>query len=246
MQKLATSLRLFAAALALCVAGTAFAQIVAEPAQDAGDIVVSPFGSMLQPNAVQTSGIIYDNTGGAANFGFSSTDLNSVWGDQVTTTGTGILSQARFSVFNSGSSAGTLLTATVLMQYYDAVTSSYLGGFSVNVNFGAGLGLGFYSVITVPGLDVLNIQLTTPNVIVLQKVTAKTGSASRLGFVSLNPITVGSSANSFYASSATVGGGVAGFYLNGSNAGNPAYQILTSDFPVPAQKSTWGRLKSLY
>src|SRR5215470_19695718 len=46
-------------------------------------------------------GDVYNNTNppAAANFGFSSTDLTSIWGDRVTTTGTGQLQENDFTVF---------------------------------------------------------------------------------------------------------------------------------------------------
>ncbi len=247
MRRFVTPLFLLIALFAVGAATNARA-LVGELARDAGDVGavpegVSPFATA--PQSAQATGTIYENTSSPVLFAFSSTDLTSIWGDQLTASGTGILSMAKFTVFNSGSSAGVLSTAAVQVQIYDSVTSAYLGGFTTNVNFG-GLAPGFFSTVTVNSLDALNISLTTPNLLVLQRLTSITGAATRLGFVSLNPPTVGSSPDSFYASSATVGGGAAGFYTSSSGPANPGYQLYVVDFPVPTQSSTWGRLKSLY
>ena len=249
MLKFATPLRILTLVFTLALGVTAGAHAqTGELARDAGDVGalpegVTPFGTA--PQVSQTTGAIYDNTGSPVLYGFSSTDLSSLWGDQIVASGTGLLSQARFTVFNSASSAGTLLTGTVQIQILDAITSASLGTFSTNVNFG-GLAPGFFSTVTVSSLDALNIAITTPSLIILQKLTAWTGTANRLGFVSQNPPTIGSSPDYFYASSATVGGGAAGFYTSSSGPANPGYRLYVIDFPVHGRTNTWGRLKSLY
>ncbi len=244
MRKIATTLRLTVAMLALSVAVASAQALVSEIVQPAGEIDVDFMGrTHITPNSTSFAGVVYDNTASTANTGFSSTSLTSVWGDELFTTNPGILSGFKFTVFNSGSSLGNLLTATCAISFYDGATAAYLGGFTTNVNFGTGLAKGFYSFVNVTGLDVLAITLNTTDVIVTQQITAKTGTANRLGFVSLDPPTVGSSDPDFYANSATVG--AAGWYTLSVNA-NLGYQVTVADLPVPAQKSTWGRLKSLY
>jgi hypothetical protein len=187
---------------------------------------------------------VYDNTASSPIFAVSSTDLNSQWGDELFTTNTGILSTLVFSLYNSGSSAGPLLTANVGVSLFDANTSALLGSFSTNVNFGAGLPTGFFSLITVTNLDPLLINLNVTDIIVIQAVTAKTGAANRLGIASLNPPTVGGSPNDMYINSLTVG--PAGFYTFQNGPANPGYQIQVALPPVGTHPTSWGRVKKLY
>lgn len=247
--KLATTLRLSLAALALGAwAGAASAQLTAEP-------VGTFFGYTLHNHLTNTTQVqpaapaalplvVYDNMTAAVQGGFSSTDLGAVWGDQVATTGTGTLEEAACTIYNSSSSAGPVLTAVFSLDYYDAVSFAYLGGFVSNVNFGSGLPPGYYSDVTFTGLDPLAIDLNVTDVIVLQSVSSFTGTATRLGIVLKDPPAVGSSGPEFYADASTVG--TAGWYtLTGINA-NPGYQISVVSGPVPTEKSSWGRLKDLY
>jgi hypothetical protein len=121
-----------------------------------------------------------------------------------------------------------------------------LGSFNTNVNFGAGLPAGFYSLITVTNLDPLVINLNVTDIVVIQSVASKTGAANRLGIASLNPPTVGSSPNDMYISSLTVGGGVPGFYSFQNGPANPGYQIQVALPPVGTHPTSWGRVKKLY
>ncbi len=244
--KLATTLRLTIAMLALGVAVASAQVLTPETATRGADVNIDLVnGPQITPTATSFAGIVYDNTsaGSVANAGFASTSLASVWGDELFTTNPGILSGFKFSIYNSSSSLGNLLTAACTLSFYDGATATYLGGFNTNVNFGTGLAKGSYSIITVTGLDALAITLNTTDIIVTQQITAKTGTANRLGFASLDPPTVGSSDVDFYANSSTVG--AAGWYLLSVTA-NLGYQITVADLPVPAQKTTWGRVKSLY
>lgn len=93
---------------------------------------------------------------------------------------------------------------------------------NVNVNFGAGLNPGFFSTINVSALDPLLINLNVTDILVLQRVVAKTGTASRLGIASKNPPTVGSS------------------------PANPIYQVGVSPPPVSTVCKSWSQLKKLY
>lgn len=246
---LATTLRLSLAALALCAwAGSASAQLTVEP-------LGACFGYTLHDHLTNTTRVqpaapaalpvvVYDNTASPAVGGFSSTDLGAVWGDQLATTGTGTLQAMLFTVYNSSQSAGPLLTAVLAADFYDANTYTHLGGFTTNVDFGTGLPPGYYTHIGITGLDPLAIELNVTDVIVLQSVASFTGTATRLGIVLQDPPTVGSSGPEFYVDASTVG--AAGWYtLQGVNA-NPGYQLSVVSGPVPAEKSSWGRVKNLY
>jgi len=247
--KLATTIRTSLATAILCVwAGAAMAQAVAEPVGNfAGwyvhDHVMNT--TTLQSSAPQAVPVVvYDNTSSAAAFAVSSTDLASTWGDELLTTNTGTLSATIFSLFNSGSSAGPLLTAQIRVDFFDANTAAPLGAFTTNINFGTGLPQGFFSLITVTGLDPLLIDLNTSDVIVTQKVLSKTGTANRLGVVSFNPVVVGSSDPDMYIASTTIGS--PGWYTFGNGPANPGWQVSVVTAPVPTEKSSWGKVKNLY
>lgn len=233
-------------ALLLAPVGVANAQIVGEPIGGfAGNIQVNAVPSKPAPTP-SLNATLYDNTPSAPNFGLSSTDLTALWGDQLFTTGTGVLSTMQFTIFNSGSSAGSLLTANVDLSFYDANTSASLGSFSTNVGFGSGLPAGFFSIITVTNLDPLAINLNVTDILVLQTVTSFTGPATRLGIASLTPVVVGASPDHMYIDASTIGGGVAGYYNLASGPAQPGYQLQVALPPVSTQSTTWSRVKKLY
>jgi hypothetical protein len=139
-----------------------------------------------------------------------------------------------------------LLTASFKIDVNNAATNTLLGAYATTpINFGAGLAPGFFSIITVTGLGGLNISVNTSDVLIRQQIAVKTGTANRLGIASLDPPTIGSSANTMYISASTVG--PAGYYNIGNpplNA-NPGYRINLSA-PVPTQPKSWGAVKALY
>lgn len=239
--------------LTLALAAPAFAQVVAEPINGyfgdvTGDplLVVKPGNSLQGKTTPNVLTIAYDNTASGPNFGFSSTDLAADWGDECFTVATGLLSENKFTLYNGTGSAGVLLTAMVEVDFFDGPSSTFLGGYTTNVNFGTGLPVGFFSIITVPGLDPLLINLTSTDIVVIQSILSKTGAASRLGIASLNPPTVGSSVGSMYINASTVG--PAGFYNIGNPPvpANPGYEIALAPPPVRTASKSWGELKKLY
>ena len=243
---------LFAAVAMLALPlGVAHAQLVSVPilqhGQDEGmsvdNLAVSKVQGKSATNALTT---VYDNASATALFGVVSTDLASTWGDELFTTGTGLLSTHKFTIFNAATNAGSLLTATVALSFFDAVTSAPLGGYSGTINFGGGLPAGSFSLITATALDPLLIGITTTDIVVTQQITAHTGATNRLGIVSMGPVLVGSSPASMYISSSTVGGGVPGFYNSSSGPANPGYFVAVNPPPVGTLSSSWGSLKKLY
>lgn len=245
---LATTLRTTLATLALCAwAGLAAAQVTGEPIGGFAGYAIHD--RLTQTTRMQPAApfalpvVVYNNTASAANTGISSTDLTAYWGDQVATTGTGTLTEMAFTLFNSGSSAGPVLTALVGIEFYNANTFAFLGAFNANFNFGGGLAPGFYTIGTLTGLDGLAIELNTTDVIVLQTVQSFSGTATRLGVASLHPVTVGSSGDDMYIDASTIG--AAGWYTIGVPA-NPGYRLSVTTPPVPTEKSSWGRVKGLY
>lgn len=196
------------------VCAGASADIIAESVsnlQHAGVRTIDVHGNLV--SSLRGNPIVYSNlqTGFAADRAFSSTDLAAVFGDQLTTTGTGTLQDFSFNLFNSGSSAGALTSATVNFGFYRASDGGSLGSF--NVNTGAiALNAGFFTTFNVTGLGNLGVNLDSTEIIVLQTVTALTGAANRLGVVSTTPNSVGSAVPQLYIQASTVGGGVPGFY----------------------------------
>jgi hypothetical protein len=235
-----------AAALGLLLVGNAAAQLTSEAVLGHADVTASPELGNKKPQGPTSPLVlttIYDNSTSAANFGVSSTDLAATWGDELLTTGTGLLSTHKFSIFNSA--GGNLLTALVGVSFYDAVSTALLGSYSTNINFGAGLPVGFFSTVTVTGLDPLVILLSSPDLIVTQTVISKTGPTTRLGIASLTPPTVGTSPASMYIQASTINGGIAGFYTF-SGPADPLYQVVVNPAPVSTAPTSWGRIKQLY
>lgn len=247
--KLATKGIPFLAAAVLSIATTSAFAITGEPVLgSAGDITVTADGvgkSRAVPGIAVTA-IVYDNTASAANFGVASTDLTATWGDRLLTTGVGVLSSHKLTVFNSNLGTGSLLTATIAVDFYDGVTSLLLGSYNASVNFGAGLNPGFFSTVTVTGLDPLVINLNVTDVIVTQQIVAMTGTATNLGVVSRNPPTVGSSPTSMYISAATIGGGVPGFYTFTNGPANVVNQVVVTVPTVGVESKTWSGVKGLF
>ena len=242
---------LFASVATLALSqGIARAQISSEPIlgrfpdQVAGADLVTPKDQGKSATSVLTT--IYDNTSSSPLYGVSSTDLASVWGDELLTTGTGLLSTHKLTVFNGSASGLSLLTVTVSVSFFNAATSALLGSYSTNINFGAGLPNGFFSTVTVSPLDPLLILLNTSDLIVTQRVTAKTGTANRLGIASMGPVLIGSSPTSMYVSSSTIGGGVPGFYTFTAGPADPGHFLAVNPPPVSTKSTTWGRVKNLY
>jgi len=251
--RIATKSAVLLAAVAMLALslGVARAQLVSVPVVQHGqdetmavdNLAVSKAQGKSATNALTT---VYDNTSASGLFGVVSTDLSSTWGDELFTTGTGLLSTHKFTIFNAATNAGPLVTATVALAFFDAVTSAPLGGYNGTINFGAGLPAGNFSIITASSLDALLIVLGSTDIIVTQQVTAHTGTTNRLGIVSMGPILVGSSPASMYISSSTVNGGVPGFYNSASGPANPGNFLAVNPPPVGTLSKSWGSLKKLY
>lgn len=219
--------------LALGAGAGSAAQITAEAApQFAGylDYDVATGVSTWRPAGTEAPEAIldvYSNVASAANFGFSSTDLTAVWGDRITTLGPIWLDAGSFTVFNSGSSAGPLTSATVTLSFYPGTSplppTTPIAQLNFNATFGGGLNPGFFTILNFTGVSVLNAILTTQDLLVTQTISAPVGGATRLGIASLNPVVVGSSIPEMYIQASTVGGGVAAYYV-----------ITSGGVPVPA------------
>ncbi len=232
-----------AAAVALLASSSLAAAAVVDPSAAeplprlAGHIYVN-YATGATTTVPAGVGDVYSDTT-TVTAGLSSTDLLAVFGDRVTMTGSGFLDQIDFTMFNSASSAGPVLTATFNLTFYDGTLPPLptpLGTFATApVSFAGGLAPGFYSLVTVTGLSGLGINLTA-DLLLTQTVTSFTGTATRFGVVFADPPTIGSSLlpvpNACYVQASTIGGGVPGFYTFAAPNGNVAYRINVSDTPV--------------
>lgn len=192
--------------------------------------------------------VIYDTTLGAANAAFSSTAVNSVWGDAVNMTGAGKLDAFSFSFYNSGSSTSAVTAVNIEFNFYNdtgagysgtgslAAADPWLGGFQTGtINITGGLAAGFYTVFSYSsGLAALNINLTN-KIVITQKIVSVTG-GSRWGVASSNTVSTGSSSNSFYANSSTIG--PEGYYTSGTTPVNMFYKVGV--VPEPASMMALG------
>lgn len=244
------AIALLSIAAVLLFAGVAFASDVdSESAQYAGHLYVDVQNGetvWVGPSEAPAAGVdIYSNIASPALGAISSTSLTSVWGDHVGMTGLGILSQHDFTIYNSSSSLGPLLTCNVALNFYNFTTSALIGGYTGSVNFGAGLGVGFYTIVSFINLETLSIPITfaTNDIVVTQNLTAKTGTGNRFGVVLLEPVTIGTSPSTMYINSPTIG--AAGYYTVGTGNANPGHRI-NALAPVATEPTTWGKVKSLY
>jgi hypothetical protein len=189
---------------------------------------------------------IYKNTASPALFAVSSTDLSAVWGDEVYTEDTGIVDQNDFTVYNAAFSAGALQSASFSVYFIDPNTITTIGNYATGViDFGpGGLPPGFYSIVTVTGLAASGIDLETTDILIEQGVLTRTGAATRLGVVGLDPVTVGTGTATMFINASTIGPG--GYYAVGGIAmANPGYRVAVLQ-PVPTKDKTWGAVKGIY
>lgn len=244
------AIALLSIAAVLLFSGAAFASDVdTESAQYAGHLYVdvqTGESIFVGPNEAPAAGVdIYSNVLSTAIGAISSTSLTSIWGDHVTMTGLGILSQHDLTIYNSSSSLGPLLTCNIAVNFYNFSTSLLIGGYTGSINFGAGLGVGFYTIVSFINLETLAIPIVfaTNDIVVTQNLTAKTGTGNRFGVVLLEPVTLGTSPSTMYINSPTIG--AAGYYTVGTGNANPGYRI-NAIAPVATEPTTWGKVKNLY
>jgi hypothetical protein len=184
-------------------------------------------GEVLSGAGVRAVTNVYENViaPAAANFATSSTNLATVYGDRVIATGTGTVHEFAFTVFNSATSnTMPITTMNVQINFRRDVDSSLIGGFSGNVNFGAGLSPGFFSIVTFTNLEslVTPIVLDTTALEVEQQRVSHTGGSVRMGVASMVPINIGSSPDTML-----INGAEQAF----ASPANPGYRIAV---PEPA------------
>ena len=185
-----------------------------------------------------------------------------VFGDRMTTLGTGILQEHSFTVFNStsGGNTGQLDAAEIELRFYkydgtnlpgvggSTLMGGYLSGeidFTDGGNDPTGLPAGYYTVLTFINLDTLAIpiNLSQTAIYATQQIGSQSfsGTTTRLGIVAANPLLAGTtSPDSMYLSGASnAGGGAAGMYNFGAPPiqANPGYDIVV---PEPATMALLG------
>ncbi|MDX9912919.1 MAG: PEP-CTERM sorting domain-containing protein [Phycisphaerales bacterium] len=223
-------------------ASGALADVSSESAgQFAGAMSIDYRTGAPTPGTPRFQGTAYSNVLGTTIRAFSSTDLSADYGDRLTTVGTGTLDAFTFGLFNSGTSAGPLGSATVDIAFFRGVDGSPLGGFGVNTG-AINLAQGFFTLLTISGLSGLGIDLDTTDIIFTQSIRTGTitGGATRTGVVSLEPIQIGSAIPQLYINATTVG--AAGFY-NITSAGVPVNFFLGAQIdvvPAPASAALLG------
>ena len=233
MRQHSTNLSSAFALLAVCMLGSGVLALEPEEAK---------FAFHIGPTPASEGIVIYDNESSPANLAFSSTDLGATFGDTASMTGTGLLREFTFSVFNStngGANMSPILTADATIEFYDDIDggsglpTSLIGSFTTSIDFGpGGLAPGFFSTITVTSLEPASITFGDPDIVITQSLSNITGGSNRAGIASAIPVTIGSSDPTMYIDATTVG--PAGFYTIGSPP-VPADVIYTVDVvPEPA------------
>lgn len=232
------------AGLLALAAGTASADVSVELARDSGQHYVydirtgqTTLGTLSGQRADYTA---YDNTTTAVAAGFSSTDLAADYGDTLNLAGwtpyKGVVQDNVISFFNSGSSAGAVFSATFGIDFYRASNGSFIGGYTTaSVSFGTGLSPGFFTTISITGLESLGINLDEGSVYMIQSMLTKVGPATRTGVAIGGVPTIGTSPNTMYVNATTVG--PAGFYTIGTTSGNPFYKVV---LPAPGAMALLG------
>ena len=184
--------------------------------------------------SLKAADIVFDNSSQTVGGTVSTTDLTAVYGDFVSLTQTGKLSEFQFAVFCSGSSTGNLVSATVTLSFYDytgGTIGSQFGSFTTNIG---ALAIGTYGTYPVTQLDSLNINLNSTDIFITQQLSNVVGS-SRMGI----PIT--------YTSTTTAGANLTtGFYriasgttttnviAVGQTVSNAMYKVSVASVPEPS------------
>lgn len=253
--------RLFAAGALLALAGTANADMVVESATLGGSARVNMMTGQFVASSVVGSGrtiadragsppaVLYNNltTPAAAQNGLSRAGTGAIWGDRVTTTGTGgALEEFAFTVFNSSTSnTVTMTTGTINVEFRRGADNSLLGALSFNITpvlatfAGGGLAPGSFGIFDFINISqVSDVEFDTTDVLITQALTGANG--GRYGVASFNPIVNGASANSAFLSDPTSNPVLApGLYTFGNPAinANPGYFVF---IPTPGAAGLLG------
>ena len=215
------------------VAAAAYGGFVTEPSGHSfGAGVLNYRSGQIAWNAgTPRSTVVYDDTT-TVTAGFSQ-NPSAIIGDDLTLTQGGTLDSVMFSVYNSSTASGALMSSTNVINFYDGQTSQLIGGFSVDLTYGnSGLPQGYYTTITVTDLGSLNIALPTA-ILATQQINSVVGS-NKVGQVLADPPAIGSSTDAFYLDNTVAvppGTDVGFFNFGGSPVANLYWQV---SIPEPA------------
>ncbi len=166
----------------------------------ASDDVTGSDASGIEPRMAMD---VYSNvTYYQASMAITPEGTDHVFGDRISTTGFGVLDESLVSVYNSSSSPGPLLTATLRVSFYDASDwPTYPNGYPTTLfgwyeqvwDFGTGLAPGEGALISATGLAGFGIALTSTTLLVTHQVVSHTGNVTGLGVGLYHPPTTGNS-----------------------------------------------------
>jgi hypothetical protein len=197
------------------------APLVAEPVKG---IVSSPL-----PLGPAAANIVYSNVTNGPTAGYAPA-VGSELGDELLTTGAGVLDSVQFSVYNSSASSGPLTTADLTLKFYnwDGTTFAPAGSLAVT-QANLGLDPGYFTTLGFTDISSFaTINLAT-DVLATLTITNVTGGATAVGQVLMDPPTVGSSGDYFYRDGSWYwfgGNPVANFYWEVGVTPEPATMLL--------------------
>jgi hypothetical protein len=181
-----------------------------------------------------TGTIVYDNVVTVVSAYSRTNPPAEEIGDDLLMTSGGELDSVAFSVFNSGTSAGPLVTADLTVRFYDwdSGTGTYVynnGLYWDNFSFGTGLALGYYTTLSVTNISSFFDIFLTNDILATLTISDLTGGANKVGQVITAQAEVGSTDDVFYRDGGWYwfnGNPYAGFYWEVDVIPEPASLVL--------------------
>jgi MYXO-CTERM domain-containing protein len=200
------------------------APVMAEPLLQVAEPVLGKAGA-VQPTDPTTPTVVYSNVTNGPKSGYVAA-VGSEVGDDLYTTGAGVLDSVKFSVFNGGSSAGPLTTADITLKFYNWDGSAYaLAGSLTAPAVSLNLAPGYYTTLSygsLSSISTINLGTDVRATITYSNVT---GGATTIGQVLYDPPTIGASDDYFYKD-----GGV--YWFGGNPVANMYWEVGVT--PEPA------------
>jgi hypothetical protein len=200
-------------------------------------ILGAALGLLALALPAQASTIVYSNVTNGPLAGYARAPGTQI-GDELLLTQGGTLSSVGFSVYNGATSAGTLTTADLTLDFWNRNGGGFDHAGTLFYNDVAlDLPAGFYTTF---GAAAGGSGITLTNdILAVLTIGDVTGGATRVGQVLYDPPTIGSSDNSFYVNDTGIGGTDNGwFWFGGSPVANFCWQIgvdsATGPVPEPA------------
>jgi hypothetical protein len=187
--------------------------------------------------------LVYANVSNGPSYGYSRVPGTQI-GDELLLTQGGILDAFGFSVYNSVSSIGSLMTADLTIDFWNFSGTNpartLAGTFAFDdYDFGpAGLPVGDYATFLVTGVSNAQTISLTNDVLAILTISDVTGGADRVGQLLFDPPTVGASDDYFYVNNTGIGDTEDGWYWFGGNpVANFYWSIEVNAAPVPEPAS---------